>query len=148
MEKNRERHTTYSEQETLKLGERLSNGIRPGDSICLEGDLGAGKTVLVKGIARGLGIADAITSPTFTLVNTYEGDITLHHFDVYRINDPEELFEIGWEEYFGPEAVCIVEWGDRVKELLPPKSIWIKISRDAADPDKREIIVERRADEQ
>ena len=137
---------TSSEKETFKLGISLAQDLKPGDSVSLEGDLGTGKTALVKGIARGLGIDDTITSPTFTIVNSYEGIIPLHHFDVYRIDDPDELFDIGWDEYFDGEAVCIVEWGDRVPEMFPPKRIRILIIRDPQGFQKRQITIERQAD--
>lgn len=138
-----ERFFTYSEKETFNLGIQLARLIDPGRAVSLEGDLGAGKTALVKGIAEGLGIEDTITSPTFTLVNTYEGDVTLHHFDVYRIDDPEELFYIGWDEYFNPNDICVVEWGDRVLELLPEDTIRINIIRDENQLNKRMITLER-----
>lgn len=138
-----EKYFTGSEEETFNLGVQLARLLTPGTAVSLEGDLGAGKTALVKGIAKGLGIRDTVTSPTFTLVNSYEGNTTLHHFDVYRIDDPEELYEIGWEEYFNPNDVCVVEWGDRVAEMLPPGTIRIRIIRDEAQPDKRTILVER-----
>lgn len=138
-----EKYLTGSEEETFNLGVQLARLLTPGTAVSLEGDLGAGKTALVKGIAKGLGIRDTVTSPTFTLVNSYEGNTTLHHFDVYRIDDPEELYEIGWEEYFNPNDVCVVEWGDRVAEMLPPGTIRIRIIRDEAQPDKRTILVER-----
>lgn len=138
-----EKHDTFSEEETYQLGVRLARLLGPGRAVSLEGDLGAGKTALVKGIAKGLGVRDTITSPTFTLVNTYEGDVTLHHFDVYRIDDPEELYEIGWEEYFNPNDVCIVEWGDRVPQMLPADVMRIRIIRDETQFNKRTIIVER-----
>lgn len=138
-----ERYITFSEEETFNLGVQLAHLMGPGTAVSLEGDLGAGKTALVKGIASGLGIADTVTSPTFTIVNTYEGDITLHHFDVYRIDDPEELYEIGWDEYFNPDDVCVVEWGDRVAQMLPAGTLRILIMRHETELDKRSIIVER-----
>ena len=98
---------------------------------------------MTKGIAAGLGIAGPVTSPTFTLVNTYEGKTVLHHFDVYRVDDPEELYTIGWEEYFDDDAITIVEWGDRFLELLPPDTLRIRIERDDENPDKRAITIER-----
>ena len=88
-------------------------------------------------------ITEPITSPTFTLVNTYEGEITLHHFDVYRINDPEELYAIGWDEYFSDDAITVVEWGDRVLEMLPDNTIRIRINRDDEDFNKRNLNIER-----
>lgn len=146
MGNRQEQYMTFSEKETFDLGVRLAESLKSGGSLSLEGDLGAGKTALAKGIASGLGITDIITSPTFTIVNTYEGEITLNHFDVYRINDPEELYEIGWDEYFSKDTVCIVEWGDRVLRLLPPDVIRIRITRDEEDSQKRRIIVERQAE--
>lgn len=137
---------THSEEETFKLGQALSEILRPGDAISLEGDLGTGKTAITKGIAFGLGISEPITSPTFTLVNTYEGRITLHHFDVYRVDDPDELFAIGWEEYFDDDAITIVEWGDRVRDILPPNTMRIVLVRDAENPDHRIITLERQVD--
>ncbi|NLM74302.1 MAG: tRNA (adenosine(37)-N6)-threonylcarbamoyltransferase complex ATPase subunit type 1 TsaE [Clostridiaceae bacterium] len=134
---------TFSEQETFLLGKELSRELKPGDVISLEGDLGTGKTIITKGIAAGLDITEPITSPTFTLVNTYEGEITLHHFDVYRINDPEELYAIGWDEYFSDDAITVVEWGDRVLEMLPDNTIRIRINRDDEDFNKRNLNIER-----
>lgn len=142
-----ERYATLSESETQDLGRRFAQSLKAGDSVSLEGDLGAGKTAFVKGMAVGLGITETVTSPTFTIVNTYEGNLTLHHFDVYRIDDPGELLEIGWDEYFGGDAVCVVEWGDRFPEMLPSGTIRTRILRDEEDPQKRSILIERRADE-
>jgi tRNA threonylcarbamoyladenosine biosynthesis protein TsaE len=138
-----EKYVSCSEEETINLGICLASFMGPGTAVSLEGDLGAGKTALVRGIAKGLGIDETITSPTFTIVNTYEGDITLHHFDVYRIDDPEELYYIGWDEYFNPSDVCIVEWGDRVSGMLPDDTMRIRIMRDQAGLNKRIIILER-----
>lgn len=135
---------TQSEEETYDLGKKLSHELKPGDTISLEGDLGAGKTALTKGIAAGLGIEDCITSPTFTLVNTYEGRITLNHFDVYRIDDSEELLAIGWEDYFTGEEINVVEWGDKVRDILPPGTMRIRLERDGSDPHSRFIIIERK----
>ena len=117
--------------------------LKAGDTISLEGDLGTGKTVLTKGIASGLGIGNPITSPTFTLVNSYEGRCKLHHFDVYRVGGSEELLEIGWEEYFTDDAICIVEWGDRIPDILPENTIIIRLERDERDSGSRIITIER-----
>ena len=138
-----EKYISCSEEETHNLGIQLARLMGPGTTVSLEGDLGAGKTALVKGIAKGLGIEDTITSPTFTIVNTYEGDIKLHHFDVYRIDDPEELYYIGWDEYFNTYDDCIVEWGDRVPQMLPADAMHIRIMRDQAQLNKRTIFLER-----
>lgn len=138
-----EKVKTGSEAETFELGRKLAQRLKPGDVLSLEGDLGTGKTALTKGIAAGLGIAGPVTSPTFTLVNTYEGKTVLHHFDVYRVDDPEELYTIGWEEYFDDDAITVVEWGDRFLELLPLNTLRIRIERDDENPDKRTITIER-----
>ncbi len=134
---------THSEKETFELGLRISQELKAGDTISLEGDLGTGKTALTKGIAAGLGISKPITSPTFTLVNSYNGRCILNHFDVYRIDDPDELLEIGWEEYFTDDAVCIVEWGDRILDILPENTIHIRLERDDKEADSRNIFIER-----
>lgn len=107
----------------LKLGEILKSG----DVVCLTGDLGAGKTTLTKAIAVGLGIDDYVTSPSYTIVNEYEGRLPLYHFDVYRINDAEEMYELGYEDYFFGSGVCIIEWAGMVEDLLPEERIWIEI---------------------
>ncbi len=135
---------SQSEEETYNFGKKLSKELKPGDTLSLEGDLGTGKTALTKGIAAGFGIEEPITSPTFTLVNTYQGDTIFNHFDVYRIDDSEELLAIGWEEYFSDDAVNVVEWGDKVLDILPPGTIHIKLERDCKEPDSRVIKIERR----
>ncbi len=134
---------TRSEAETLALGQKIGQALEPGTAISLEGDLGTGKTALTKGIALSLGITEPITSPTFTLVNTYEGTMTLHHFDVYRVEDAEELYTIGWEEYFSEETITVVEWGNLFPELLPPETLHIKLSRQGNDSESRIITIER-----
>lgn len=98
---------------TRRLGALLGALLRPGDVVLLEGPLGAGKTALTQGIGVGLGVAETINSPTFTLLKEYTGRLPLYHFDLYRIEDPEELFTLGFEDYFGGEGVCVVEWADR-----------------------------------
>lgn len=139
-----QRYETHSEQETFMLGLEFSKSLIPGNAISLEGDLGTGKTAFTKGIAVGLGIKEHITSPTFTLVNTYTGKITLHHFDVYRISEPDELYAIGWEEYFFNDAITVIEWGDLVSEILPPNIIRVLFFRiDDSSLDGRCIIIER-----
>lgn len=119
---------TYSTEETIALGERLGKCLEKGDVVTLNGDLGAGKTHFTKGIAKGLNVDDYITSPTFTIVNEHEGRVPLYHFDVYRIDDIYEMYEIGFEEYLYGEGVCIVEWSDKVKDMLPKDTIDIIIS--------------------
>lgn len=133
------RIVTRSEEETLKIGARIGEKLNPGDVISLNGELGAGKTYITKGIAKGLGVEDYITSPTFIIVNEYEGRIPLYHFDVYRINDIDEMYEIGFDEYLYGNGVCIVEWGKIVEELLPEYVIKIDIIK--IDDNTREIII-------
>lgn len=129
-----------SDTETFKLGVELGRKLKPGMVMSLNGDLGAGKTHLTKGIAKGLEIDEYITSPSFTIVNEYEGRLKLYHFDVYRIEDVNEMYEIGFEEYLYGDGVCIVEWGDMVKEILPDNTIQIQIRR--LEGDEREITID------
>ena len=112
-------YRTYSEAETEALGEKLGERVRPGTVIAFSGDLGAGKTVFTRGLARGLGIGERVTSPTFTIVNEYEGGrMPLFHFDMYRLGSSDELFDIGWEDYLRRGGVCAVEWSERVEDAL------------------------------
>lgn len=121
---------TVCAKETFELGKQLGETAQPGQVFCLTGDLGAGKTVFTQGFAKGLGIEAPVSSPTFTIIKEYqEGRLTLYHFDVYRIGDLSEMDEIGYEEYFYSEGVCLVEWGDMIKELLPPHTVYITIQK-------------------
>ena len=141
---NEEVIETRSEVETLALGERLGREAAGGDIFLLEGDLGVGKTVLAKGVARGLGITEPVVSPTFTIVHEYEGRLPLYHFDVYRIGDPDEMYDIGFDEYLFGEGVCLIEWPSQVEELLPETVVRITIEKDPAKGmDYRRIRVER-----
>ncbi|GAA0733431.1 tRNA (adenosine(37)-N6)-threonylcarbamoyltransferase complex ATPase subunit type 1 TsaE [Clostridium oceanicum] len=115
--------------DTLKLGEIIGAHCYSGDIICLNGDLGAGKTHLTKGIAKGLNIKDNITSPTFNIVNEYNGNLKLYHFDVYRVNDPDEIEAIGFDEYIFGDGVSIIEWSNYIKELIPKDHIDIIINK-------------------
>ena len=122
---------TYSEQETLELGRKLAQEAKPGQIFSLEGDLGVGKTVFTKGMAEGLGITEPVSSPTFTIVQVYEeGRMPFYHFDVYRFGDPEEMDEIGYEDYFFGEGICLVEWANLIEELMPEHTIKITIEKD------------------
>lgn len=116
---------TRSPEETLALGERLGRAARAGDCIALTGDLGAGKTVMAKGIARGLGVADEITSPTFTLMETYEGRLPFYHFDLYRIERAAELDQLFFEEYWEGDGVSVIEWPERAGNRLPDRRITV-----------------------
>ena len=111
---------SYSPEETGKLGRKLGENAKPGEVYTLIGDLGVGKTVLTQGIADGLGITEAICSPTFTIVQVYEeGRIPFYHFDVYRIGDIEEMDEIGYEDYFYGDGLCMIVWANLIEEILP-----------------------------
>lgn len=117
--------TTKSAEETQKLAEKLCPHLSIGDILSLTGDLGAGKTCFVKGLARGLGIGRIVTSPTFNLIREYLGQLPLYHFDVYRIENPSELFNLGYEEYFYGDGVTVIEWGDKISKLIPPNHLAI-----------------------
>lgn len=117
-----------NEDETRGLGQDLASRLVPGQVVALIGDLGTGKTTLTKYIAEGLGINETITSPTFNIVKEYRsGRLPLFHFDVYRITDPDEMFEIGADEYFFGSGVCVIEWADQIKEILPENTLYIYI---------------------
>jgi len=135
---------TYSEQETEDFAKRLAAEIKPGAIVCLDGDLGVGKTAIAKGFAKGLGIEEPVVSPTFTIVHTYDGGrLTLYHFDVYRISDVSEMDEIGYEDCFYSDGVCLVEWSVLVEEIIPEEAIKITIEKDTAKGfDYRKISLE------
>jgi tRNA threonylcarbamoyladenosine biosynthesis protein TsaE len=116
-------------KETEEFGKRLGSLLKSGDIVSLMGDLGAGKTTLTKSIGKGLGVEDYITSPTFTLINEYKGKYWVYHFDVYRLEDINELDDLGFEEYFYSDGVSIIEWGDRIEKFLPQERINIKIEK-------------------
>ena len=113
------RYVTNNEEETQQLGERLAGALKPGAVIAFTGDLGAGKTAFTRGLARGLGIEERVTSPTFTIVNEYEGGrLPLFHFDMYRLGSSDELYDIGWEDYLARGGVCAVEWSENIDDAL------------------------------
>jgi tRNA threonylcarbamoyladenosine biosynthesis protein TsaE len=132
------RYVTRGENETLELGRKLAETLKDRDIVELEGRLGAGKTVFAKGIASGLGIEEDVTSPTFTLLKEYAGRLKLYHFDLYRIEDEEELRETGLYDFIGGEGVCVIEWAE--KASLPYS---IKVSIEVADNNEREIEISR-----
>lgn len=115
--------------ETYRLGKYIGERLPRGSVLSLNGDLGAGKTHMTKGIAEGMGIKDYVTSPSFTILNIYDGVIPLYHFDVYRIDDIREMYEIGFDEYLYGNGVCVIEWGNMVKELLPENHIDLYIAK-------------------
>lgn len=122
---------SFCEKDTAKIGETLAGEAKPGEIYLLEGDLGVGKTVFAKGFALGLGITEPITSPTFTIIQEYEqGRLPFYHFDVYRIADEEEMFELGYESYFFGQGVCLIEWASLIQGLLPAECRTIRIEKD------------------
>ncbi|RGF48073.1 tRNA (adenosine(37)-N6)-threonylcarbamoyltransferase complex ATPase subunit type 1 TsaE [Eubacterium sp. AF36-5BH] len=137
-------YETNSEKETFELGKNLGEQAKAGQIFCLNGDLGVGKTVFTQGFAKGLGIEENVNSPTFTIIQVYEeGRIPLYHFDVYRIGNPEEMYEIGYEEYFFGEGVCLIEWSKLIEELIPEEAINIEIDKNLEKGlDYRKITVE------
>ena len=135
------RRITNSEQDTFKIGQAMGQEALAGQVYALTGDLGVGKTVFAKGFAEGLGISDVVNSPTFTIMQIYEeGRLPLYHFDVYRIEEPEEMDEIGFDEYLRGNGVCLVEWADQLPELMPEDTIWIRISKDLAQGTSYRVI--------
>ena len=126
----KEKIISQSPEETFELGKKLGEGILPGSVLTLVGDLGVGKTVFTQGLARGLGITDTVNSPTFTIVQIYEeGRLPLYHLDVYRIGDISEMDEIGYEDYFYGDGVCLIEWANLIEEILPEQYVEIRIEK-------------------
>ena len=136
---------THGPQETFEIRKQLGLEAKPGEVYCLDGDLGVGKTVFTQGFASGLGITEPVNSPTFTIVQQYEeGRLPLYHFDVYRIGDVEEMDEIGYEDCFYGEGVCLIEWSTLIQEILPEDAIHITIEKDLEKGfDYRRIQMER-----
>ena len=122
---------SFSAQDTFALGQQIGEAAVPGEVYTLTGDLGVGKTVFTQGVAKGLGIKEAVNSPTFTILQVYEeGRLPFYHFDVYRIGCVEEMDEIGYEDYFYGDGVCFIEWADLIEEILPKNCRKITISKD------------------
>ena len=134
-----EKRNSNSPDETIDIAKEYSRTVNSGEVVCLYGELGSGKTHFVRGFVQGFGISgDVVTSPTFTIINEYDGDTPIFHFDCYRLEHYREAVEIGAEEYLHGNGVCIVEWPDRISELLPPDAN--KITLNVLDKEKREII--------
>ena len=135
---------SFCPEETYALGKSLGEAAKPGDVICLNGDLGVGKTVFTQGFAAGLEITEAVNSPTFTIVQQYDdGRLPLYHFDVYRIGDVSEMDEIGYEDCFYGDGVCLIEWSNLIEEILPEHVIAVTIEKDLEKGfDYRKITVE------
>ncbi len=120
--------TTHSEEETMVAGEQYAGTCEPGDMIGLIGQLGAGKTHFVKGFVRAFGLSTStVTSPTFTLIQEYQGTLPIWHFDCYRVKDPKEILEIGAEEYFFDQGICIIEWPEKIQKILPSETRYVKL---------------------
>ena len=134
------RFVSHSGSDTEAFGERLAQRLRPGDVVAYTGSLGMGKTALTRGLARGLGCKGRVTSPTFTIVNEYEGGVPLFHFDLYRLGSSDELYDIGWDDYLSRGGVCAVEWSERVADALPEDAVTVDITRGETD-DTRIITV-------
>lgn len=128
-----------STEETLRLGKRIGSVLKPNEVIALTGQLGAGKTTLIQGIAEGLGVKDYVTSPSFIIINEYQGRISLYHIDLYRLNEGIEIRDLGIEEYFTCGGVCVIEWAERLKNLLPKSAETIEIK--IISEQEREICV-------
>lgn len=137
-------YISNSVEETKKIASELAKTLNGGDVLCMYGDLGAGKTAFVQGLAKGLGIDEPITSPTFTIVNEYYGSLPLYHFDVYRIADPDEMYEVGYEEYVYGDGVSVIEWSELIEDILPEKRYKVTILKDTSERDDyRKIEVEK-----
>ena len=130
---------TESEKETISEGEKLGRVLTPGSVVALYGDLGVGKTAFTRGIAQGLGIDVSVSSPTFTIVNEYPGSIPLFHFDMYRLESKDELFDIGWDDYLERGGVCAVEWSEKVPGAFPADTIVVKLEALGGDSRRLEI---------
>lgn len=136
-------YLTHNETETEALGARLAGALSPGAVVAYRGGLGMGKTAFTRGLARGLGYVGRVTSPTFTIVNEYEGGrLPLFHFDMYRLGSAEELFDIGWEDYLDRGGVCAVEWSEQVAEALPPETVFVALTRHPENHSWRTITIE------
>jgi len=118
--------TTHSAEATKDTGFKLGRLLKPGDIVCLEGNLGVGKTLFVQGIALGLGVVDYVTSPTFNIIHEYNGRIPLYHMDVYRLNSVEEMEDLGYDEYFYGKGVVVIEWAEKIQQIIPEERLWIK----------------------
>ena len=129
-------YLSHSPEETEHIGEMLGRRLRPGTVVAYRGGLGMGKTAFTRGLARGLGCAGRVTSPTFTIVNEYDGATPLFHFDMYRLGSSDELFDIGWEDYLTRGCVCAVEWSERVDDAMPADTLWVDIARGTDESDR------------
>ena len=136
-------YLSHNEQETEALGQRLAAALSPGAVVAYRGGLGMGKTAFTRGLAKGLGYSGRVTSPTFTIVNEYEGGrLPLFHFDMYRLEDDDALFDIGWEDYLDRGGICAVEWSEQVARAMPADTVYVTIARRPEDDRWRTITSE------
>ena len=136
-------YLSHNEQETEALGQRLAAALSPGAVVAYRGGLGMGKTAFTRGLAKGLGYSGRVTSPTFTIVNEYEGGrLPLFHFDMYRLEDDDALFDIGWEDYLDRGGICAVEWSEQVADAMPADTVYVTIARRPEDDRWRTITIE------
>ena len=136
-------YLSHNEQETEALGQRLAAALSPGAVVAYQGGLGMGKTAFTRGLAKGLGYSGRVTSPTFTIVNEYEGGrLPLFHFDMYRLEDDDALFDIGWEDYLDRGGICAVEWSEQVARAMPADTVYVTIARRPEDDRWRTITIE------
>ena len=136
-------YLSHNEQETEALGQRLAAALSPGAVVAYRGGLGMGKTAFTRGLAKGLGYSGRVTSPTFTIVNEYEGGrLPLFHFDMYRLEDDDALFDIGWEDYLDRGGICAVEWSEQVARAMPADTVYVTIARRPEDDRWRTITIE------
>nr|WP_288632713.1 tRNA (adenosine(37)-N6)-threonylcarbamoyltransferase complex ATPase subunit type 1 TsaE [uncultured Blautia sp.] len=139
---------THDPEETFEVGKTIGMNAKPGQIYTLTGDLGVGKTVFTQGVAAGLGITEPVNSPTFTIIQEYEdGRLPFYHFDVYRIGDLEEMEEIGYDDYFFGQGICLIEWAELIEEILPEKRIEVTIEKDLEKGfEYRKITIEERGE--
>jgi tRNA threonylcarbamoyladenosine biosynthesis protein TsaE len=132
---------TNSAEETRSLGEQLGRQLVPGDVVALVGDLGSGKTCLIQGICRGLGVRAVVNSPSYTIVNEYTGRCPVYHLDFYRLRGRDDLLALGYEEYFYGDGICLIEWAERAVDLLPPQRVEVHLERRKGN--RRKIAIEK-----
>jgi tRNA threonylcarbamoyladenosine biosynthesis protein TsaE len=133
--------TTRSEAETVQMGAEFSRQLQQGDVVALYGELGSGKTQFVKGICQGLDVSEYVTSPTFTIINEYHGRLRVYHFDFYRIESLEEIYDLGFEEYLDNASICVIEWAEVAEKLLPPKRYEVVLKHGAAETERTIAVV-------
>ena len=140
-------YKSNSAKETENIARAFAKTLKSGDVVCLNGDLGAGKTVFTAGLAKGLGVSGPVSSPTFTIMNCYSGDIPLYHFDVYRISDSDEMYDTGFDEYISGDGVSVIEWAEVIEDILPGARYDVTITKNLEiHDDYREISVEKRGE--